>query len=325
MLSFAHLEALIAIADLGSFRAAAKRLSVTQPTVSMRIRELEHSLDTPLFDRSSYRPQLTANGREILKYAQRMMALMRDMRACALNGAGVVGTIRLGAADSFALTCLPSLLAELEHRFPRLRVALDIDYSFNLNHKLHRGDLDIAFLTSPTAGPAVRIEPLVPIPLVWVASPRLGLPETRLIAADLADMPIITNPEPSNLYTSAIEWFGRAGLEPTRLSSCNSLTHMVRLTAAGVGVSLLPTAILHHEIESGMLHILETDPPIEPHSMAIAVRCTPTSADLSLVQEIARGIVANSDMAENREADGRRLPVAIATSHRAGSARRARR
>ena len=96
---------IVDFADLGSFRAAAKRLSVTQPTVSMRIRELEHSLDTPLFDRSSYRPQLTANGREILKYAQRMMALMRDMRACALDGAGVVGTIRLGAADSFALAC----------------------------------------------------------------------------------------------------------------------------------------------------------------------------------------------------------------------------
>jgi DNA-binding transcriptional LysR family regulator len=297
MLSFAHLEALIAIAELGSFRAAAKRLGVTQPTVSMRIGELEHSLDTRLFDRSSYRPQLTADGREILKYAQRMMLLMHEMRACALNGAGVVGTIRLGAADSFALTCLPSLLARLEHGFPRLKVALDIDYSFNLNRKLHRGELDVAFLTSPTTGPDVRIEPLVPIPLVWVASPRLGLPESRLAPADLADVPIITNPEPSGLYSSAIEWFGRAGLAPARLNSCNSLTHMLRLAAAGVGASLLPTAILHHEVESGVLRVLETEPPIEPHELAIAVRSAPTSPDLSPVLEIAREIVARSDLA----------------------------
>ena len=297
MLSFAHLDALIAIAELGSFRAAAKQLSVTQPTVSMRIREFEHSLDTRLFDRSSYRPQLTADGREILKYAQRMMVLMHEMQACALNGAGVVGTIRLGAADSFALTCLPSLLARLEHRFPRLKVALDIDYSFNLNRKLHRGDLDIAFLTAPTTGSDVRIEPLVPIPLVWVASPRLGLPESRLVPADLADVPIITNPEPSGLYSSAIDWFGRAGLSPAQLNSCNSLTHMLRLAAAGVGASLLPTAILHLEVESGVLRILETDPPIDPHEMAIAVRSAPTSPDLSLVLEIAREIVACSDLA----------------------------
>jgi DNA-binding transcriptional LysR family regulator len=297
MLSFAHLEALIAIAELGSFRAAAERLGVTQPTVSMRIRELEHSLDTRLFDRSTYRPQLTADGREILKYAQRMMVLMHEMRACALDGAGVAGTMRMGAADTFALTCLPSLLARLEHRFPRLKVAIDIDYSFNLNRKLHHGDLDIAFLTSPTAGPDVRIEPLVPIALVWVASPRLGLPERHLVPSDLEDVPIITNPEPSNLYSSAIEWFGRGGLAPARLNSCNSLTYMLRLAAAGVGVSLLPTAILHPEVESGVLRILETEPPIEPHDMAIAVRCAPTSPDLSPVLEIAREIVARSELA----------------------------
>jgi len=296
MLSFGHLEALIAIVELGSFRAAADRLGVTQPTVSMRIRELESSLGAQLFDRTSYRPQLTADGREILKYAQRMMVLMRDMRACAMNGAGVVGTIRLGAADSFALTCLPALLGQLENRFPKLTVALDIDYSFNLNSKLHKGHLDIAFLTSPTVGPDVMIEPLVPIPLVWVASPRLGLPERLLRPADLAGVPIITNPEPSNLYTTALAWFGRDGLEPVRLSTCNSLTHMIRLAAAGVGVSLLPTAILQAEVESGVLRILQTAPAIEPHQMAIALRCAPSAPDLSLVRAIACDVVARSDL-----------------------------
>src|SRR5215470_936146 len=96
MLSLVNLEALVAIAELGSFRAAAERLGVTQPTVSMRIKELEQDLNTLLFDRRPYRPQLTADGREIVKYAQRMMVLARDMRSCALNGAGIVGTIRLG-------------------------------------------------------------------------------------------------------------------------------------------------------------------------------------------------------------------------------------
>lgn len=297
MLSFAHLEALIAIAELGSFRAAAERLGVTQPTVSMRIRELEHSLDTQLFDRSTYRPRLTADGREILKYAQRMMGLLREMRAAALDGAGVVGTIRLGAADTFALTCLPTLLGRLDDRFPRLKVALDIDYSFNLNRKLQAGELDIAFLTSPTAGPEVAIEPVATIGLVWVASPRLGLPEGRLAPADLRDLPILTNPEPSNLYSTAIDWFGQAGLEPARLSTCNSLTHMLRLAAAGVGVSLLPTAILHAEIEAGLLRVLETVPAIPPHELAMALRSGPGAPDLSLVRSLVREVVARSELA----------------------------
>ncbi|MFO1061380.1 MAG: LysR family transcriptional regulator [Dongiaceae bacterium] len=297
MLSFAHLEALIAIAELGSFRAAAERLGVTQPTVSMRIRELEHSLGTQLFDRSTYRPRLTADGREILRYAQRMMGLLHEMRASALDGAGVVGTIRLGAADTFALTCLPALLGRLEDRFPRLKVALDIDYSFNLNRKLQAGELDLAFLTAPAAGPEVSVEPLAPIGLAWVASPRLGLPEGRLSPADLCDLPILTNPEPSNLYSTALAWFGGAGLEPARLSTCNSLTHMLRLAAAGVGVSLLPTAILRAEVEAGLLRVLETAPAIAPHEMALGLRCGPGAPDLSLVRSLAREVVARSELA----------------------------
>jgi DNA-binding transcriptional LysR family regulator len=296
-LSFAHFEALIAIAELGSFRAAAERLGVTQPTVSMRIRELESRLDAQLFDRSTYRPRLTADGREILKHAQRMVALLREMRASVIHGGGLGGTIRLGAADSFALTCLPNLLARLEDRFPRLKVALDIDYSFNLNRKLQAGELDIAFLTSPSAGPEVVIEPLTPISLVWVASPRLSLPERTLTPSDLYDLPLITNPEPSNLYSTALDWFGDAGLEPARLSTCNSLTHMLRLAVAGVGVSLLPSAILRTEVEAGLLRLLETVPSIAPHEMSLALRSGSAAPDLSLVRSLALDVVARSELA----------------------------
>lgn len=297
MLSFAHLEALIAIAELGSFRAAADRLGVTQPTISMRVKELEQSLSTTLFDRSRYRPQLTADGRAILNYAQRMMVLMREMRGAVLEGAGMAGTIRLGAADTFALTCLPTLLARLEDRFPRLKVALDIDYSFNLNKKLHRGELDLAFLTAPTAGPDVIIETLAPIDLAWVASPRMAVPDRRLAPADLKDVPIITNPEPSNLYTTTVGWFAKAGLEAARLSTCNSLTYMVRLAVAGVGVSLLPTAILRAEVDSGLLRVLETEPAVAPHLLAIASRSAPGSPDLSVVRDMAREVASRSELA----------------------------
>lgn len=296
MLSFTHLEALIAIAESGSFRAAAERLNITQPTVSMRIRELEQTLNTQLFDRSTYRPQLTADGRDILKYAQRMMVLMREMRAVPLGGAGLLGTIRLGAADTFALTCLPALLARLDHRFPKLNVALDIDHSVRLNEKLRRGELDIAFLTAPPPDPGVVTEDLVPIELVWVASPRLGLPRDRITPADLRDVPIITNPEPSLLYRTLLAWFGEARVEPARLSTCSSLSYMVHLAAAGVGASLLPSAILQPEIESGVLHMTEAVPPIAPHQLAMSYRASAGSGDFSVVLEIARDVVARSTL-----------------------------
>lgn len=297
MLSLQHLEALVAIAELGSFRAASERLNVTQPSVSLRIKELEQSLGIHLFDRSGYRPRLTAEGLDILKLAQRTLALTREIQTVARNRVAVAGKIRLGAADTFALVCLPSLLTGLEVRAPALQIALDIDYSVNLDRKLHEGELDIAFLTSPTAGPGVLLERLVPIELVWVASPRFGIDPGSLSAGDLASVPIITNPEPSNLFTTTMAWFSDAGVKPARLSTCNSLLHIERLAASGVGAALLPLAILSDDIGNGVLSVFQARPAIEPHWLYMAVRARTDQPACAVVQDIAREIVAASPLA----------------------------
>lgn len=294
MLSIPHLEALVAIAELGSFRAASERLNVTQPSVSLRIKELEQSLGLQLFDRSGYRPRLTVDGQEVLKLAQRILELSREIRAVAQGKGALRGKLRLGAADTFALSCLPALLTQLEVCAPALQVALDIDYSVNLNKKIHEGALDIAFLTSPTEGQDVLLERLVPIELVWVANARFGFDRAPVQASDLAAVPIITNPEPSNLFTTVQAWFSDADVRPARISTCSSLLHIAKLSAAGVGVALLPSAILRDEIASGVLSVLNTSPAVEPHWLYMAVRTRAMEPASIMTQEIARKIVGSS-------------------------------
>lgn len=294
MLSLPHLEAMVAIAELGSFRAASERLNITQPSISLRIKELEQSLGIQLFDRSGYRARLTPEGIEILKLAQRTLALAQEIRTIARGRNSVRGRISLGACDTFALACLPALLTRLERLAPALQVALDIDYSVNLNRKLHDGALDIAFLTSPSAAPDVVLEQLVPIELIWVANPRLGLDQGPLTAADLSSVSIITNPEPSNLYTTVLTWFAEAGVTPTRLGTCNSLLHIERLAAAGVGAALLPVAILRDELASGVLSVIDTAPAVEPHWLFMAMRTRTAEPASAMVRDIARQIVSTS-------------------------------
>jgi DNA-binding transcriptional LysR family regulator len=86
VLTIPHLEALVAIDEFGSFRAASERLNVTQPTISLRIKELEQSLRVTLFDRSSYRPQLTEDGRKILVLARKTLSLTREMHSVSRQG-----------------------------------------------------------------------------------------------------------------------------------------------------------------------------------------------------------------------------------------------
>src|SRR5439155_1536657 len=147
-----------------------------------------------------------------------------------------------------------------------------VDFSVLLNESLHAGDLDIAVLTAPAPGPLVTVEPLVDHELRWVASPKLALGKGTLKPADLAAVPIITNPNPSNLYTSITGWFAAAGVQPVRIHTCNSLVIMTRLALEGAGISLLPIAILRKEIRSGALRALTVAPKIPAHRLAVAYR-----------------------------------------------------
>ena len=157
MIPFAliHLEALIEIAQQGSFQAAADRLGVAQPTISMRVRDLESALGGPLFDRSGHRAMLTERGREALRYARQMVGLARELHGVSATEEAA-GVVRIGAADTFALQQLPGLLAELERRYPRLRVDLTIDHSVRLSRILRREGIDLAFLTMPEQTPEER-------------------------------------------------------------------------------------------------------------------------------------------------------------------------
>lgn len=282
-----HLEALMEIAEQGSFKAAADRLGVTQPTISMRVRDLEAALGTRLFDRSGHRAVLSEQGRETLRYARQMIALAREMRASSASNEAV-GVVRIGAADTFALQQLPGLLAELERRYPRLRVDLTIDHSVRLNRLLRRDEIDLAFLTMPEQAPELHIVRLFPVQLRWVASPSL-MPQRREVSArQLAAMPIMTNPAPSHLYSSVRDWFAAEGETPERLNTCNSLTVMVRLATAGFAVSLLPITMLGGELASGALREIRTKRPVPPHIYYLARRRSGNPSQLRFVEEVVR-------------------------------------
>lgn len=274
-----QLEALVWIARLGSFRAAASHLGLTQPTISMRIRELERLLDTTLFDRAGNRAALSEAGRALVPYAERIVGLAQQMEAAATKRTVQRAPIRIGAADTFALTCLPLLLSRVEQLFPELRVQLVVDYSANLNARLQRAELDVAILTAPVAsvannGVPIAAERLVHLPLAWVASPRLPLPSAQpLRPGDLQSQTILTNPRPSHLWSSIVGWFGEAGL-PERVATCNSLTIIARLAANGFGAALLPTSILQTELRTGALRICRTEPAMGGHDLMLAYRDT---------------------------------------------------
>ena len=288
-----QLEALLWVVRLGSFGAAAARLNVTQPAVSVRIRDLEAAVGGKLFLRDSYRAKPTPLGREMALQAERVIEQCEALEGRFAPGDSLRGPVRIGVADSFAMTSLPQLLRDFERRFPGARAEIRVDFSVLLNRSLQAGDLDIAVLTAPAPGALVTVEPLEMLELVWVAAPRLALPASRTLRpADLAAVPIITNPEPSNLYTSIAGWFAAAGVQPARIHTCNSLVIMTQLAREGAGVSLLPSGILSRELRSKALRVLKVAPRIPAHPLAVAYRRDAPGQGLKtlakMIRELAR-------------------------------------
>jgi DNA-binding transcriptional LysR family regulator len=290
-LSLDQLEALVWIARLGSFRAAARHLNISQPAVSGRIRELERQTGALVVDRSTQRPRITRRGSEIVRYAEQIMRLGESLAAHVGTQHALVGTFRMGVADSFAMTHLPALLARFARLHPAAQLELDIDFSANLDRKLHRGELDIAFLHAPTPGPTLVVEPLMRFALSWFASPALKLPATVLGPGDLADVPILSNPRPSHLYASIIDWFGSAGLAPRRINTCTSLSIITRLATDGFGVAVLPTVLVRPQTRRGVLRRLQTSPALRPSLLTVAYRLDPQLGDLRGVVRLAREVV----------------------------------
>lgn len=291
-ISLDQVEALVWISRLGSFRAAAQQLNVSQPAISGRIRELERQLGGSLFHRDEYRPRLTDLGMQTVRHAEQILALARSLEEHADPAKTLRGPIRMGFADSFALTHLPGLLARVEKTYPAAEFEIVIDFSANLDKKLQAGELDFAILTEPEAGPDIAVEPLEDLEIAWVAGRGISLPSKAMTPSDLKSFPIITNPRPSKLYSTVQDWFASVGDMPQRLYTCNSLTIMGNLTAKGFGLSVLPVILFTNEFKRGTLRIVPVKPALPKHHLAIAYRIDPGRPNLKPIRDVCHALVA---------------------------------
>ena len=163
------LRSFTAIADHGGYAQAADAVNKTQSTVSMQMKRLEEQLDTTLFKKEGRRNVLTNDGRRLLEYARRLVAL-NDEAVMLFRQPDLHGAITIGTPDDYAEHLLPSVLAEFAKTHPRIEVTLVCEPSISLPRLIESGDIDLAIVTCEYAGvrgEAVRMEPLE-----WVTSVR---------------------------------------------------------------------------------------------------------------------------------------------------------
>lgn len=248
------LETFFWVSRLSSFRRAAERLNISQPTVSARIQGLEEELGVTLLHRDRSLT-LTEQGHELLDYARKVLRLTEDLSFH--KGALPVETrLRIGANGPVAATWLMTLATRLEHAQPSLRLEIEVNQSATLLQHLATDQLDLAFLSEDPQDPRLRLERIGAYKMVWVAKP--GLSTTRLSDTELGTCPIISYgwQSPIHDHTHAPA-FGTA--RHRRFLHTDSLFMMIRLAIEGAGLALLPHAAILRELAEGQLVIVEVE------------------------------------------------------------------
>jgi DNA-binding transcriptional LysR family regulator len=287
MIDFKALETFFWVANLRSFRRAADKLNTTQPAVSTRIAQLEEILRTRLLERDRRRQVApTAKGLELLVHAERLLRLRAEMVEAVGDRAAISGIVRLGVSESIVHTWLPRLIEQVNAAYPNLELEIEVDNSANLHERLVAKDLHVAFLLAPTGNQHVHSRPLCTFAVDFVAATKLRLPRRRIELSDIAKWPIVTFARHTQPYIALRELFSRQGLRPTIHASA-SLATVVRMALDGIGIAVIPPAILKNLVPAGKLRRVNTGVQLPPLNFVVAWPAAPASPAAQKVAEIA--------------------------------------
>ena len=271
------------VARLGGFNRAAERLATTQPAVSQRIAGLEREFGVKLIERRPRSVALTPKGRELFDYAERLMRLHSEMVTAVASPAAKSGVVRLGVAETIVHTWLADYVEKIHVAYPKITLDIEVDVSPKLRDGLVEGSLDLAFLLGPVSAPRLSNVELCRYPLSFVARAGLDLGPEPVPLARLVTMPVITYSKATRPYVTVRELLSRSNLEPPRIYASSSLSTIVRMTLDGIGVSVIPAAVIGAELARGDLRVVRSDVEL-PHLVFTATYAL--GPDGSLVERL---------------------------------------
>ena len=239
-----QLEALVWVADLGSFRKAAAHLNTTQPNISSRISGLETSLGVVLMHRDAGSVRMTTKGEEILLEARKVLRQAEGVLTVAERPDLIEDRLRLGVTELVASTWLHRYLRRLKDVYPAISVELTVNLSRELDRELAARTLDLTIQTAPFANSVSGMIELGKFDYVWVGAAEVmdGL-TGRVRVADLIPRSILTHARNTQAYSELVVYAEARSLPTTRFVPSNSMASCVQMAINGLGVALLPRSL----------------------------------------------------------------------------------
>ncbi len=246
-----QLRYLVAIADALSFSRAARACNVTQPTLSMQLREMEERLGTVLVERTRSRVVLTPAGEEIAARARTILAGVEDIREIARreSAQGPSGILRIGVVPTVGAYVLSLAMPALRRAFPQLRLVVAEDRAEALPRKLADGTHDVLLLAERPDEADFAFRPLLNEPLLVVMPAEHPLArETRIEPSALRGETILSMERGHRLHDPIAVLCERVGARHATDYTGTTLDMLRLMVTAGMGLTLLPALYVRSDV-----------------------------------------------------------------------------
>jgi len=236
-----HLRYFLAVADALHFTRAAESLHVSQPTLSLQVRELERELGAPLFDRIGRSVRLTEAGRVFRRHALGAVREVDTGREAVADLMGLRrGTLRVGVTHSFSTALMPGAVAGFRRIHPGVGLAIEKTSGRAIEQALVAGALDLGIAFAPPEAPEVVAETLFEEEVVLVVArdhPVSG--RDRVDLADLGGIPLALITREFATRRLIDDRFREAGIGPEVIVEMNDIDSLLEIVRLGTGATVL--------------------------------------------------------------------------------------
>jgi LysR family hydrogen peroxide-inducible transcriptional activator len=275
MLTLRQLRYFDALARHGHFGRAAEECAVSQPALSMQIRELERDLGVELVAHRQGITVLTEAGIEVARRALPILSATQDLaNSVRCNGQPLSSILRLGVIPTLAPYVLPCLLPELHRRHPGLCLDLLETQTKTLVSELAQGALDVILLALPLEKAEFETIDLFKDRFLLAVPAEDPLPErSRVTTSDVNARRLVLLEEGHCLRDQALSYCGDRGYVQARLGA-TSLATVLQMVASGYGVTLLPEVAVNIEVRDERVKLLRFAEPQPQRNIGLAWRST---------------------------------------------------
>ncbi len=292
-LTLRQIQYFAAVAEHGSFRRAAERLDVTQPTLTAQVAALEKTLGTQLFERSRTGTLPSSAGRDLLTNARRVLEEVRGFadQAAALS-TGIEGTYRLGVTPTLGPYVLPSILPPIHAEYAGLKLYVREGAPVDLEEDLRHAEHDLILTTEPVQSRDLVVAPVFrePLKLVMAGDHRLA-GKRRINRSDLVGEQVLNIHEHHLFHRQIADLCERLGATLLRDYEGTSLDTLRQMVVMGMGIAFLPALYVRSEIrERDNLRVADVQGVNVLRNHALVWR--PASPARNLFRQLAKQIRA---------------------------------